>query len=109
MTKKQKLEAEKLEAKNRVLEQLEGVGQVYTVLKYISYNGMNRVIQVVYVKDGSIIDCSYFAAKALGWGYSENHRGIKVSGAGMDMGCHLVYSLSHVLYGDGYNLNQRWL
>lgn len=37
------------------------------------------------------------------------HNGIKVEGAGMDMGFHLVYSLSQRLFGDGYKLSHRWL
>jgi len=27
----------------------------------------------------------------------------------MDMGFHLIYSLSNVLYKDGYAINQRWI
>jgi hypothetical protein len=32
-----------------------------------------------------------------------------VQGCGMDMGFHVVYSLSQTLFNDGYALKQRWL
>jgi hypothetical protein len=50
-------------------------------------------------------------ARAIGWKFDQVHGGVKVDGAGMDMGFHLVYTLSQVLYGaqEGYALKQRWI
>ena len=42
------------------------------------------------------------AAKALGYTMDRDREGLRVSGCGMDMGFHVVYSLSRVLYPDGF-------
>jgi hypothetical protein len=87
--------------------------RVYTKLDHVSSSGMLRVISL-YVPsqygDQLAIDClNYYAALALDEKLSAKHSGLKVSGAGMDMGYHLVYSLARVLYGDGYALKHSWL
>jgi hypothetical protein len=78
---------------------------------------MTRDISLIYVKGGQLVNITYSAALALGWPLSEKsgNRAIRVSGAGMDMGFHTVYTLSSVLYRDtvegdaGYLLTQAWL
>jgi hypothetical protein len=86
---------------------------VYTNLLHVSRSGMYRVIGVMIMRNNKPIDISGWVAKALGWGYDRDKNGVKVSGAGMDMGFHLVYELSSVLYGyknrGGYKLEHRWL
>lgn len=85
-------------------------GATVTVdLAHVSRSGMQRGIKVLAVspRDG-IQDASWAVARALDW---RLHRvgGVKVDGCGMDMGFHLVYSLAHALYGDGYALKHRWI
>jgi len=78
---------------------------------------MSRDISLIYVKGGQLFNITYSAALALEWPLSEKsgNRAIRVSGAGMDIGFHTVYTLSSVLYrgaveGDaGYYLKQEWL
>lgn len=87
--------------------------RVYTKLDHVSSSGMKRVISL-YVPakydTGLAIDClNYYVALALDDKLDAKYSGIKVSGAGMDMGYHLVYSLSSVLYKDGYALKHSWL
>lgn len=88
---------------------------VFTILEHVSKSGMSRDIRVVMpcVRDDKQIDFmhpNHSIALALGWSRSKRpHEGIRIGGCGMDMGFHLVYSLSSVLYGDGYALNHRWL
>ena len=90
---------------------------IHTITRHVSASGMTRDISLIYVKGGAAFNITYSAALALGWPLSEKsgHRAIRVSGAGMDMGFHLVYTLSNVLYrgaveGDaGYKLEHRWL
>lgn len=89
---------------------------VHTILEHVSASGMSRSIRVVspfiseHSKQIEFIHPNHSIAVALGWTRSKRpHEGIKVGGCGMDMGFHLVYSLSSVLYGDGYALNHRWL
>ena len=90
---------------------------IYTINRHTSASGMSRDISLLYVKGGAIHNITYSASLALGWPLSEKsgNRAIRVSGTGMDMGFHTVYTLSSVLFrgtveGDaGYILKQEWL
>ena len=89
---------------------------VYTIVRHVSKSGMQRHISVVIpVKrdDGGLdfVHPSYAISKVLGWKYSEKygHNAVVVNGCGMDMGFHLVYSLSMKLSGDGYKIKQEWI
>jgi hypothetical protein len=88
---------------------------VYTVLRSVSASGMSRKISLKVAQGGDIFDITYLVAQAIGDKMIDAHgfNAIKVNGAGMDMGFHLVYSLSSVLYHGreraGYVLNHRWL
>lgn len=85
--------------------------KVWCILRHRSASGMLRVIQIVKMESASerFSYLGYNAATALGWRYSREHEGVKVQGCGMDMGFHLVYTLSSVLFGDGYALKSEWL
>ena len=91
--------------------------RVYTIQRHVSSSGMSRDISVLVAKGDRIEDVTYYAAHALGWRLVERNgrRAIRVQGAGMDMGFHLVYTLSSVLFrgaveGDaGYSLKQEAL
>lgn len=104
---------------------------VYTVLRHCSSSGMSRCIDLFIVQKNKPCCISYTAAKVMGRSLDRKHEGIKIGGAGMDMGFSLVYSLGRKLYpkgfkhrkgthlrnGDtsgrdndgGYALNQSWL
>jgi hypothetical protein len=91
---------------------------VYTVLRSVSSSGMSRTMSLKVARDGKILDLTYYAAAVLDYPLVEvnGSRAIRVGGCGMDMGFHVVYSLSSVLFrtraadGDaGYLLNQAWL
>lgn len=89
--------------------------KVYTILRHKSDSGMSRDISLLIAQGDEIIDITYYAAQALGDNpiESKGHRAIRVRGAGMDMGFHLVYNLSSVLFHGqdraGYVLKQGWL
>jgi predicted dehydrogenase len=91
--------------------------RVYTLNRHTSASGMSRDISLFIAQGGEILDVTYYAAHALGWRLVERNgrRAIRVSGAGMDMGFHTVYTLASVLYrgaveGDaGYSLRHEWL
>jgi predicted HAD superfamily phosphohydrolase len=89
----------------------------YTVTRKVSASGMTRRISVFVVdSDGDLRDISYYVGAVLGWSITDvmGHRTVRVDGCGMDMGFHLVYSLSYALYrGDGveragYVIRQEW-
>ena len=108
---------EQQEAREKLLEHYLTEGsRVYTIIRHVSTSGMSRDISLVIAdKDGSICDITYYAAQALGNRLIERngHRAIRVQGCGMDMGFHLVYNLSSVLFHGqdraGYELKQAWL
>jgi hypothetical protein len=110
-----KLEAQ--QARETLLEHYLTEGsRVYTILRHVSSSGMSRDISLVIAdKDGTITDITYYAAQATGDRLVERngHRAIRVNGCGMDMGFHLVYNLSSVLFHGqdlpGYELRQEWL
>ena len=109
---------EQQEAREKLLEHYLTEGsRVYTILRHVSTSGMSRDISLVIAdKDGTICDITYYAAQALGDRLIERngqYRAIRVQGGGMDMGFHLVYNLSSVLFHGqdraGYQLKQAWL
>lgn len=86
---------------------------VYTVLRHAARSGMSRTIGVIALTvtaDGlELRHPNHATAAVLGLKEDRQREGVKISGGGMDMGFHLVYSLGEALYGDGYSLSQRWL
>lgn len=116
MTKRELAEQERLDAIKELRKIVKPGMTVYTILRHVSKSGMTRDISLVVFRKGQPIHLNYWAAKALGWtqrtGFADS---IRVNGCGMDMGFHLVYSLSATIFaksrkGDaGYKLKQRWL
>ena len=64
---------------------------------------MSRVIDLLKIENREIAALGWNAAKALGSSYDSEREGIRVRGAGMDMGFHLVYNLSATLFPDGFD------
>lgn len=99
------------DALNRLREAFPKGSTVYTILRHISSSGMSRDISVLSLTsgdprqwDGSVIDAGIGHRSRRQYG-----EGVRVSGAGMDMGFYLTYTLGQRLYGDGYALSHRWL
>lgn len=101
----------------RLLEILKPGDTVYTVLRHVSASGMSRRIDLYAIKDGRMQYLSGHAAGVMGWRLPDKP-GIVVGGCGMDMGFHLVYSLSYALFKDsppeghkdgGYALRHEWI
>jgi hypothetical protein len=95
---------EQEEARERLLGLLTPGDTVLCVLRHVSSSGMMRVIQLVMMKDNEPRYLGYNAATLLGMTYDNKREGVKVEGCGMDMGFHLVYSLSRVLFPEGFGL-----
>lgn len=93
------------EAIERMREWVKPGDVLYTILRHVSRSGMSRSISVLKVDHedaGRIYDLDYNVARALGARIDRDRGGVKVGGAGMDMGFHLVYSLSRTLFPDGF-------
>ena len=66
------------------------------------------LLVVLDIKDNTPSYWSYYVSKILGYKLKDNGA-IFVKGCGMDMGFHVVYSLSQTLFNDGYAIKQRWI
>lgn len=75
---------------------------VYTVLRNVSRSGMSRRIDLYKMTADGPLYLTGYAANALGERSPDG--GLKVDGCGMDMGFHLVYSLSRVLFPEGFGV-----
>jgi hypothetical protein len=99
---------QKQEAQARAVVSLRQFAQpkdtLYTVMTHVSANGMSRRFKVLHVINGEIHDISYAVAEVLNWRKSKRGNEVVVSGCGMDMGYHLICSLSYAL---GYNNDEH--
>jgi len=111
--------AEKEEAKAELLKRVKPGATVYTILRHVSRSGMRREIDcfVLDRNGGRPVYLSGHAATLLGYRRSLNkeHFALIVDGCGMDMGFHVVYELSCILFGKSGGcggakaLHQEWL
>jgi len=113
-TIKEAVRLEREEAIARLTDLLRAGDTVHTILRKVSKSGMTREISLVIARDNKLIDITYDASHALGNKLVDGYnRAIRVNGCGMDMGWHLVYNLSSVLFRgmdrDGYALKQSWI
>lgn len=104
-TKAQQVEREQWIA--RLRDTLEPGDTVTTVLRHVSASGMSRSIDAykLYQREDGEIDrywLSYWIAHAGIGSWDAKREAIRVGGVGMDMGFHIVYSLSYMLFPDGY-------
>ncbi len=96
-TKAQKAERER--ALEELRELLPPGSTVHTILRHVSKSGMQREISCKRAfPDGQIADLDYLVSQVLGDRIGK-HGGIVVGGCGMDMGFHIVHSLSYALHG----------
>jgi hypothetical protein len=102
---------------------------IFTCIRSVSRSGMYRTMAVYHfattMQDvcwGSSsdrkhkcrrevqVEClTYNVALACGYRFDRQREALGVGGCGMDMGFAVVYDLSMKLFGNGYDLNQRWL
>lgn len=111
---KQSKKSRQEDCKKELLGMLKHGDKIYTVLRSVSRSGMSRRMDVYFFNSS----CEkYFltskVADLLEYSYTtENWRksaGMRVDGCGMDMGYHVVESLSYALFGNGNVLKQEWL
>lgn len=86
---------------------------IFTIVRHVSRSGMSRVISSYVIRKNKPRWLDGLISKVLDYHMHKHHEGLVVSGCGMNMGFHVVYSLSSALYGaekrGGYKLNQEWL
>ena len=114
MDKKLKI---KEEALDKCKDHFKEGDTVYTICDHVSKSGMTRHIRLVTLHDkrGERVWPSHpnwMVGEALGYGVKRSKMGndcLVVSGCGMDMGYHIVDSISRKLFGEGYKLQHEWL
>ena len=79
--------------------------KVYTIVKHVSNSGMMRIISAYIIIDNEPRNIDWYIEK-LGL-FKRDDRGLKVSGCGMDMGFHIVYELSGLLYPKGFRIGKN--
>ncbi len=95
--------ADRVQALETLSEMLNPGDTVYCVLRHVAPSGMSRWIDLYVMRDDEPRWISWHAAKLLDYSVNtNNHDGVKMTGAGMDMGFALVYSLSQSLFPDGF-------
>ena len=100
-------------AKKSLLNLLSDGDTVYTILRHVSASGMSRRIDLYTFKENKPVYLSGYYAMMQG--EEPPTDGYKVGGCGMDMGFHLVYTLSSLLFDresgkdSGYKLRHEWL
>ena len=91
--------------------------KIYTVLRHVGRNRMNRSISLIKIgEDRNIINLDYWASQLLDRKIDQDNGGLKIGGAGMDMGFALVYELSMALFcpdkydhDAAYSLSHHWI
>lgn len=90
-------------AREYLLSVLKPGDTVYCVAKHESRSGMSRTIDLLVAGPVGNVSSIAWAAARLGVGTFDRDRGgLKIGGAGMDMGFALVYDLSTRLFPDGF-------
>src|SRR6185503_15436198 len=102
MSQSAKKKEEQEEARETLRGWLPPGSTVYCILRNVSRSGMSRSISLHYNENGEPRWISYLAAKAADMSYDDKREAIRVGGCGMDMGFHVVSTLSAYLYPHGF-------
>lgn len=110
---KQSQQAQALEQLSNIFNSTPWDDSVYAVLRHVSSSGMSRNIDFYVIRDNQPRYITGLIAQALDYKLSKNG-GLTVGGCGMDMGFHVIYTLSSMLYkSDGsigsYKLTNKWI
>lgn len=100
LTQKAGKEARKEYARNVLRGMIKPGQKVFCTLRGASSSGMSRRIGLHIIQGDELRSIDTLAADAIGWKLS-GLGGIVVSGCGMDMGFHLVYTLGCALWPKG--------
>ena len=123
-------DCEKMEAIHNLRRLLKPGSTVWTNLRSVSSSGMSRHISLHTISHGrwhgkpetDLRDISGMVARALDYKQGDHDGALVVGGCGMDMGFHVVHTLSYTLHwwmkrtketgaadGAGYTLTHRWM
>lgn len=95
---------EQQESREFLLKHLKPGTKVYTICRHVSRSGMMRIISPIIVMDGKPYDLSWHIDRLGLFQRKYPNEGLTVGGCGMDMGFHVVYELSSVLFPGGFKV-----
>jgi len=98
MSKKTDRELERQESIDQLRKWLPPGSTVHCVLRHVSRSGMQRRISFLKLEGSEYLYLDYHVGRVLGLKRPE-HYGLVVGGWGMDMGFHVVNSLSYAIHG----------
>lgn len=102
MTKKAEREQEQREALAELRKIVKPGDEIRCILRHRSSSGMQRSISFLKIDGrGRVFDLDGMIARAFDYKLDLQRDGIKIGGAGMDMGFEVVYHVSNALYGHG--------
>jgi len=90
------------QALDTLREHIKAGDTIYTSVVQVARSGMSRHIKLYFIRDNAPWEITWLVGRALGWRVSEKTGGLVVSGCGMDMCFHTVYSLSSAMYPHGH-------
>ena len=93
-------ETEKQESIAWLLSVIKPGDKIYGLVRHVAPSGMSRHISFFILLDGGIKDISWHMARVLDYKQAQSGA-LKVSGCGMDMVYHCIYSLGSILFGQG--------
>jgi len=85
-----------------VLEGLPKDATIYSIIRRVSKSGMSRLIDFYVIKDNRPIWITPAVRDLIDYKQDKTTNALKVSGTGMDMCFHVVYSLGSAVHNDGY-------
>jgi hypothetical protein len=91
------------EAMAHLREVLKPGDTVYTQVRHVSTSGMSRRISCYVIRNNEPWNISGLVGRVLESKVDRNELSVHVGGCGMDMGFHLVYSLSRTLFRDTFD------
>ena len=98
---------DKDEARATLRKMLRVGDTVYTELLHVGRNGMNRTIGVYIGRGREVRNISYLTSVVTERRMDRDRGGVKMGGAGMDMGFALVYDLASALWPKGHYCTTR--
>ena len=96
-------------SKYNMISTLKKGDTIYTILRHTSASGMSRNITFLVIRKNKPLYLDYDIEQVMDYKGAKNTSGIKIGGCGMDMGFHVVYGLSNILFKNGYALKHEWL
>lgn len=99
LTKKEGEKLYKEQMKASLLEFIQPGTKIYTICDSVAKSGMSRKIRCFVVRDNQIADITYTVSVVTG--IKIDGGSLRVSGCGMDMGFHIVYTLGACLWPEG--------